>query len=282
MADSLAAALAELQTNLPEIRKSETAHVKSDKGNYSYSYADLAAISRALLPRMGPLGLSFTSRPTMVGDRFVLAYALVHTSGDREAGEYPLPSGGSPQAIGSAITYARRYALCAVTGVAPDSDDDDGAKAEGEHRRDEWETATTAAATPAQAAKYDELAKVLAGAESEQGLRSAWEQILTAFKADEITTVQANALRAELGKRKAEVEARDRTDDTERGGAAAGGDGPRPRADGEPAGDGGPGRDGEASGVRPGLQSGVHRGRGGDGAAQASRGGRGAPATAGR
>ena len=39
---------------------------------------------------------------------------------------------GTPQTIGGAITYARRYALLAVTGVAPDDDDDDGQAAEDE------------------------------------------------------------------------------------------------------------------------------------------------------
>ena len=61
----------------------------------------------------------------------MLAYKLLHVSGDHEAGEYPLPTSGTPQAIGSAITYARRYTLVAVTGLAPE-DDDDGAAAEAE------------------------------------------------------------------------------------------------------------------------------------------------------
>lgn len=74
----------------------------------------------------------------------------------------------------------------------------------------------------------------------------------------------------------------DSADDAERGGDPAGADGAGSGNDGGPASGGGPGRDGETSGVRPGVQPGVHRGGGGDGAAQASRGGRGAPATAGR
>ena len=67
--------------------------------------------------------------------RVVLAYSLLHKSGGAVAGEYPLPRDGSPQAIGSALTYARRYALCAVTGVAPGGSDDDGAAAEAYARR---------------------------------------------------------------------------------------------------------------------------------------------------
>ena len=43
------------------------------------------------------------------------------------------PQSGSPQDIGKAITYARRYALCAVTGLAPGGDDDDGKSATDAH-----------------------------------------------------------------------------------------------------------------------------------------------------
>lgn len=38
-----------------------------------------------------------------------------------------LPSGGTPQTAGSAITYARRYSLCAALGVAGEEDDDGNA-----------------------------------------------------------------------------------------------------------------------------------------------------------
>jgi hypothetical protein len=128
MPDTLAAATALLQTKLPDIRKSETALVKSDKGSYSYTYADLAQITREVMPLLGALGLSFVAKPTLNADgKFVLAYKLLHVSGEHEDGEYPLPASGTPQAIGSAITYGRRYSLCAVTGIAPEEDDDGAA-----------------------------------------------------------------------------------------------------------------------------------------------------------
>jgi hypothetical protein len=134
----LAAALAKLQAELPAIAKDQTATVPTKGGGeYSYTYADLAAISAVVLPRLGNLGLSFTARPTYSGDRFVLAYSLLHESGERLDGEYPLPTGGTPQALGSAITYGRRYSLCAVTGVATTDDDDDAAAAAGRAQRAE-------------------------------------------------------------------------------------------------------------------------------------------------
>ena len=124
-------ALADLQTQLPHISKDNTAKVPTKTGpGYQYKYADLAQISREVLPLMGKLGLSFTSRPTLKDGRMVLVYELRHVSGEQIDGEYPLPERGTPQEVGGAITYARRYCLCAVTGVAPDDDDEDAVLAE--------------------------------------------------------------------------------------------------------------------------------------------------------
>jgi hypothetical protein len=135
---SVAEALAGFQAELPKVAKSNTADVRSDKGSYSYRYADLAELSPLVLPVLARHGLSWSTRPTLVGEppRFVLTYTLAHVSGDKIEGDYPLPAAGStPQNLGSAITYARRYALCAVTGVAPGDDDDDAAAAS--HRTSE-------------------------------------------------------------------------------------------------------------------------------------------------
>jgi ERF superfamily len=134
---SLAAALARFQADLPKIDKSKTARVKGKTKDgvpfdYTYAYAGLAEIEHEAMPLLGALGLSFSARPTVTtGGQFVLAYTLLHSSGDMLTGEYPLPSPNSstPQAIGSAITYARRYCFCAATGVVAE-DDDDGAEAQ--------------------------------------------------------------------------------------------------------------------------------------------------------
>lgn len=132
MTDTLASALAELQKRLPEVRKGETAEVLTKSGGkYTYSYADLADCSKVILPKLGEVGLSFSSKPTIVDGQFVLVYTLRHVGGDTDEGVYPLPdpTRHSPQEIGSAITYGRRYSLCAITGLAPGGDDDDGAAA---------------------------------------------------------------------------------------------------------------------------------------------------------
>lgn len=118
----LASALVALQASLPHVTKdAENPHFRS-------RYATLAALTDALFPVMAKFGLSFTAKPTIDPDLgFVLLYALRHVNGDIEPGAYPLPASGTPQQIGSAITYGRRYCLCAVTGLVADDDDDGNA-----------------------------------------------------------------------------------------------------------------------------------------------------------
>jgi len=67
----------------------------------------------------------------MTEQGFVLRSSLVHVAGHREVSEYPLPdvSRSTPQEIGGAMTYGRRYSLCCLTGVTPGGDDDDAASA---------------------------------------------------------------------------------------------------------------------------------------------------------
>lgn len=128
---AFAAALAAFQESCPSVSKGNTAQVKSDKGSYSYKYADLTDITEVALPALAKQGLSWTARPMMTEHGFVLRYALLHEAGHREEGDYPLadPSRFTAQQIGSYLTYSRRYALCAITGIAPGGDDDDGDRA---------------------------------------------------------------------------------------------------------------------------------------------------------
>lgn len=122
---TLAEALLALQADLPRVHKGQTARVETRSGGeYSYTYADLGAVTDAVLPLLNKCGLSFvvTPRRAQQGD-YEIVGQLVHTSGQTIEASLPLV-GRSPQEIGSALTYARRYLLGCMTGVVTDDDDD--------------------------------------------------------------------------------------------------------------------------------------------------------------
>jgi len=126
MGAELNKALAAFQAEIPQVAKRLTA----DMGTFQSDYAPLEDVTAKAMPLLGKHGLSLMTRPTLTADgKFVLAYSLLHASGEREDGDYPLPDRGKPQELGSALTYARRYILCAVTGIAPAGEDDDGKEA---------------------------------------------------------------------------------------------------------------------------------------------------------
>jgi len=125
-------ALAAFQRTLPSIRKGQTAVVTGKEGRqgYSYDYADLTDVSEVVLPALAAQGLAwFTALDTNDAGNLTLRWELVHgASSDSRTGVIPVGRAGQDwQGIGSAITYARRYALTAATGVAPGGDDNDGA-----------------------------------------------------------------------------------------------------------------------------------------------------------
>ena len=133
---NLYTALAAVQAELPHIDKANTGggDTKDGKKGPKYKYANLADVSQAILPLLAKHGLAFNSKPTMIDGEFGLSYKLVHKSGEKDEGFIPFGRAGTPQQTGSLITYYRRYTLCAVTGAAPD-EDDDGAAAEAPYRQ---------------------------------------------------------------------------------------------------------------------------------------------------
>lgn len=128
---AFADALAAFQAAVPHIGKGQTATVKSDKGSYSYGYADLTDITLTSLPLLAKVGLSWTAKTTVTDNGFVLLSTLMHTAGHVETAEWPLPdpTRATAQQVGSALTYGRRYTFTALTGVAPGGEDDDAQNA---------------------------------------------------------------------------------------------------------------------------------------------------------
>ena len=104
--------------------QSELAVVKKGAENpfFKSTYADLASIIVAVREPLKAHGLAFSQFPTGDGG---LTTVLMHESGEYMEAEVIIKAvSGKPQDAGSAITYARRYALGAVLGIATEKDDD--------------------------------------------------------------------------------------------------------------------------------------------------------------
>lgn len=88
-------------------------------------YADLASIIEAVKPALLKHGISFIQMPEQPQDGEVrLTTRLMHTSGEWIEATIGVPmSKKDAQGCGSALTYARRYSLAAMTGL-PQEDDD--------------------------------------------------------------------------------------------------------------------------------------------------------------
>jgi len=99
--------------------------VKDSKNPFfKSSYADLTSVIKAIKEPFANHGLSFVQLPVS-NDAFIgVTTMLLHKSGEWLQSEYMLPmTKRDPQAAGSAITYARRYALQSLAGI-PSVDDD--------------------------------------------------------------------------------------------------------------------------------------------------------------
>ena len=118
----LASALAKAQANIKTaLKDSKNPHFKS-------SYADLTSIWEACRDALAKNGLSVVQIPGFDANDVWLETMILHSSGESISGRYPLrPQQNTPQAYGSALTYARRYSLAAMVGVVADEDDDGNA-----------------------------------------------------------------------------------------------------------------------------------------------------------
>jgi hypothetical protein len=93
---------------------------------FKSKYTPLDTIVEVVTPILAKHNFSWTSKPSFneLGEPS-LKYALVHTSGERDEGEVKLLlKSNDPQGQGSAITYARRYAITSQLNIVSDEDDD--------------------------------------------------------------------------------------------------------------------------------------------------------------
>lgn len=95
---------------------------------FKSKYADLASIWDACREALSTNGLAVLQIPNETPEGMLLTTMVTHSSGQWFRSSYPVrPVQATPQGLGSAITYARRYALMAMVGIAPEDDDGEAA-----------------------------------------------------------------------------------------------------------------------------------------------------------
>jgi len=92
-------------------------------------YADLAGVWDACREPLASNGLAVIQTPGEIGDKTIeLTTILAHESGEWIQSTFTIPvSKPDAQGVGSAVTYARRYALAAMVGIVQDDDDGNAA-----------------------------------------------------------------------------------------------------------------------------------------------------------
>ena len=119
----------DLAKALSQFQATHVSAARDSKGNYG-AYTSLAS-ALAAAQAATEFGLAHTQTLKAVNEPetgHLLVTTLLHTSGDQLTSEILLPSksegrGNYMQALGSALTYARRYAILAIYGLASEDDD---------------------------------------------------------------------------------------------------------------------------------------------------------------
>lgn len=120
---SIAGALVKFQASVSKVLK------EAKNPFFKSKYASLANILDTIQAPLSECGLAISQFP----DEDKLTTIIIHSeSGEWMESSYTMPVAkqNDPQAMGSAITYARRYALGSILNLNID-DDDDGEKAMG-------------------------------------------------------------------------------------------------------------------------------------------------------
>jgi len=118
---SIAKALAAFQQDVTQPKKSaKNPHFKS-------TYVPLDNVVDSIAETAPKHGLSYLQTTVTDNDKAGVQTLLMHESGEWIEFEpllLPIGQKATPQAVGSAITYARRYTLSSIFGLASETDDD--------------------------------------------------------------------------------------------------------------------------------------------------------------
>lgn len=119
---NIAAALAAAQAQMGKALKS------ANNPHFKSKYADLSSVVDATMPALNANGIAVIQPMQESETGRVVMTKFIHTSGEVLECAIPLiVAKNDMQGMGSAITYARRYGLMSLAGIAPEDDDGNAA-----------------------------------------------------------------------------------------------------------------------------------------------------------
>jgi hypothetical protein len=118
---AFAPAFVTLQHRLPKVVKTATGQV----GQQKTRYADFEAITDAIKDILHECGFAYLQPASGGhGGQVSVTTILLHTSGEWMRDTLSMPTGeNGAQGVGSALTYAKRYGLASILGIATEDDD---------------------------------------------------------------------------------------------------------------------------------------------------------------
>src|ERR1700720_964112 len=127
---AIATALAKAQGELTNPEKSLTATIRSpfpEEGDRTFRYASLASGLDIVRKSLGQHEIATiqTTRIDEAAGQIRLTTLLVHASGEWISSDWPVCASSetaAPHRMGAALSYARRYALFALVGIAGEDD----------------------------------------------------------------------------------------------------------------------------------------------------------------
>lgn len=130
--DQIATALAAAQGSFEPVHRDKVVTVTMKSGGkYTFAYAPLESILRAVTPALAANSLSLTQGVIPSPEGAYVETTLLHASGQKINNRIAVfQNGDGAQAYGSGLTYARRYGVTLLLCICAD-DDDDGNASEG-------------------------------------------------------------------------------------------------------------------------------------------------------
>ena len=205
---AIAAALAKAQAEISNPEKSLTAMLGPGEGSRTFRYAPLSSGLDIIRKSLGRYEIAVVQTTAIDQEAALLRLTtvLAHSSGEWISSEWPIcpiSESNAPHRLGAALTYARRYALFSLVGIAGEDDTDapDLPTLNGNRSEVQGSSPRTDAVAhppkPAGTRKRPafELARQILAPEASVDLRDELEKKLTALgSAEELTAWAGRAL----------------------------------------------------------------------------------------